>query len=303
MIKLFNFLRLKIMHNIGISFVRLNQYADAITSFEYILSEKNDYQAAFHLIVCHYALGDKEKMKKCFIKLLDVQYEDLFEEKYLHHADEDDPMVNLLIEAVKNDKLRKIEKNQLNELQWAILTGAKLIAPVIGDNFSRGYEWCVEQIRNSPSYSSLANDLEINKAVKHLKKREFNEAITTLKSFEKRDNKSASTAATNLSFLYYLQSELSLAEKYADNGIEADRYNSGALVNKGNCCFKRGDYEKAKEYYREAVVNDSGHVEAIYNLALTNKKLGNYEVAIDYLYKLQSIVKNHPHILFQLANM
>ena len=291
------------MQNIGLSFVRLNQFADAITSFEYIMSEKIDSLTAFHLILCNYALGDRHQMKQSFSKLLEVLSEDLFEDKYTTHSGiEDDLHNHLLMEVIKNDELRQLEKQSRQELEWHILTSAKLIAPVIGDTFSQGYEWCVEQIRNS-SYSHLANDLEINKAVKHLRKREFNEAIVTLKSFEKRDNRSASTAATNLSFLYLLQNDLSMAEKYADDAINANRYNSGALVNKGNTYYKNNDFERAKEYYKEAVNNDSQCLEAIYNLGLAFKKLGLYEDALDYLFKLHALTKRHPHILYQIANM
>lgn len=42
-------------------------------------------------------------------------------------------------------------------------------------------------------------------------------------------------AATNLSFLYFLEAEHVNAEKYADIAVKADRYNARALVNKGNC--------------------------------------------------------------------
>lgn len=291
------------MHNIGLAFVKLNQYADAITSFEYIMSERSDLTTGLHLIVSHFALGDREKMKRCFIKLLEVNSEDLFEDKYAFKGDDDeDPMNNLLLEAIKNDDLSKLEREKRRDAEWSILTSAKLIAPVIGDNFTQGYEWCLEQIRNS-SYSDLANSLEINKAVKHLRKREFDEAINTFKSFEKKESKSASTAATNLSFLYLLQNELIQAEKYADDAINSDRYNPGALVNKGNCFYKQSDFLRAKEYYKEALVNDSGCLEAIYNLALTYKKLSDYDNALDLLYKMQTLTKKHPHVLYQIANM
>ena len=39
-----------------------------------------------------------------------------------------------------------------------------------------------------------------------------------------------------------------------------------ALVNKGNVIFKKGDYEKAREFFREALQNDSSCIEALYNL-------------------------------------
>ena len=37
-------------------------------------------------------------------------------------------------------------------------------------------------------------------------------------------------------------------------------------MNKGNVIFKKGDYEKAREFFREALQNDSSCIEALYNL-------------------------------------
>ena len=41
----------------------------------------------------------------------------------------------------------------------------------------------------------------------------------------------ASTAATNLSFLYFLQEDSETAEKYAELAKETDSYNAAAFVN------------------------------------------------------------------------
>ena len=61
-------------------------------------------------------------------------------------------------------------------------------------------------MRSSP-YVDLSHDLEIDKAIMYLRRKDFQKAAEALKSFEKKDNsKVASTAATNLSFLYYLVS-------------------------------------------------------------------------------------------------
>lgn len=49
----------------------------------------------------------------------------------------------------------------------------------------------------------------------------------------------------------------------------ADRYNPAALNNKGNTVFSRQDYEKAAEFYKEALRNDSSCTEALYNLGTT----------------------------------
>lgn len=61
------------MENIGILFVKMGKYSDAITSFEYIMGEYPDFKTGLNLILCFYALGDKEKMKNSFKKLVDIR--------------------------------------------------------------------------------------------------------------------------------------------------------------------------------------------------------------------------------------
>jgi intraflagellar transport protein 88 len=299
------FLRMEIMKNIGLAFVKLNQFTDAITSFEYIMSEKADHRTALHLIVCHYAVNDRESMKKSFTDLLDVHSKKRKAQLESPSSDEEtdaDAGHQFLAEVIRSDRLRLQENERRQEEEWCILTAAKLISPVITDSISSGFQWTVDCIRNA-GCSDLADDLEISKAVKHLKKREFSHAIETLKRFEKKDGRSAATAATNLSFLYLLQNEVSQAEKYADEAIESDRYNVGALVNKGNCLFRKNELHKAQDYYREALNQETTCPEALYNLMISCKKLGQADHALESALKLNYIIKNHPYFLFQMANM
>ena len=65
-----------------------------------------------------------------------------------------------------------------------------------------GYDWCVDAIKNS-EYARLAGDLEVNKAVMFLKQGQLTEAIETLKNLDK-ETTMATSAAINLSFIYYL---------------------------------------------------------------------------------------------------
>lgn len=60
------------MQNIGVVFVKMGQYSDAITSFEHIMSESPNLKTSFNLILCYFAIGDREKMKKSFQKLIMV---------------------------------------------------------------------------------------------------------------------------------------------------------------------------------------------------------------------------------------
>ncbi|CAD5117479.1 DgyrCDS6248 [Dimorphilus gyrociliatus] len=296
-------MRIKVMHNISVSFVKLGQYNDAVTSLEVIMQEEPDMRTGLNLVLCYFALGDKEKMKKTFQRMLTVDLKIDDDEKYAPHPD--DAQHTLILEVIKNDSLRQIERERRNTAERCIKTAAKLISPAIEHSFTAGYDWCMDQVKTS-NFMELAHDLEIDKAIGYLKKKDFAQAVDALKSFEKKDTKVACTAATNLSFLYYVsgeESDLNQADKYADLALTADKYNPPALVNKGNIYFKRRDYEKAREFYKEALQNDSSCVEALYNAGLCNKKLKRYRDALDSFYKLHSILRNNGQVLFQIADL
>ncbi|KAM5288666.1 intraflagellar transport protein 88 homolog isoform 9-T9 [Ctenodactylus gundi] len=214
----------------------------------------------------------------------------------------DDPHTNLVIEAIKNDHLRQMERERKTMAEKYIMTAAKLIAPVIETSFAIGYDWCVEVVKAS-QYVELANDLEINKAITYLRQKDFNQAVDTLKMFEKKDSRVKSAAATNLSFLYYLENEFAQASSYADLAVNSDRYNPSALTNKGNTIFANGDYEKAAEFYKEALRNDSSCTEALYNIGLAYKKLNRLDDALDCFLKLHAILRNSAQVLYQIANV
>ena len=59
----------------------------------------------------------------------------------------------------------------------------------------------------------LSAELEITKAISYLKIKEFKKAVQALKQFERDDSKMQSAAATNLSFLYFLESQFAQADK------------------------------------------------------------------------------------------
>ncbi|KAB1267506.1 Intraflagellar transport protein 88-like protein [Camelus dromedarius] len=293
-------MRIKIMQNIGVTFIKTGQYSDAINSFEHIMSMAPSLKAGFNLILSYFAVGDREKMKKAFQRLIAVPLEIDEDDKYISPSD--DPHTNLVIEAIKNDHLRQMERERKATAEKYIMTAAKLIAPVIEASFAVGYDWCVEVVKAS-QYVELANDLEINKAITYLRQKDFNQAVETLKMFEKKDSRVKSAAATNLSFLYFLENEFAQASSYADLAVNSDRYNPSALTNKGNTVFANGDYEKAAEFYKEALRNDSSCTEALYNIGLAYKKLNRLDEALDCFLKLHAILRNSAQVLYQIASV
>lgn len=290
-------LRIKIMHNIALVFIKMGQYEEAITSLEYIMSEQANHRAGLHLVICCRALEDKERMRTSFALLLGVPLDLEDDEKY--SPEQDNPEDIIIAAAIRNDDLHIYEMNKRADAEYCILTAAKIVAPLIEDNFSAGYDYCVEAIKGS-EYARLAGELEINKAVMFLKQRHLPEAIETLKAFDKESN-IATSAATNLSFIYYLQGDFESAEKYGEIVKISDGYNAGGFVNLGACALARGNLDQARNYFMSALECDPSSIEALYNLGLVLKKQGHYEESLECFQKFTGSLALLPSVIYQIA--
>ena len=286
-------IRYKIMRNIGNSFVRLGQFQDAIASFEQIMDGSPDLQTGFNLVLCHYAAGEKERMRKAFSQLLSV--------RELGMEDED-ALEAQLDDVLQEDGLKEQLRAKQRQGNKYIAVAAKLLAPVIEDDIVAGFNWVGEVLR-SQSQAALATEIEIAKALYFMRSKEFDKAIEVLKSYEKKDTNLVAQAATNLSFIYFHEADYQNAVKYADIAMKHNRYNAKALVNKGNCMFMRNDLEHARSMYQEAMGAEADCLEAIYNLGVVNKRLGEHPQALGLFEKLHTIIPNSVEVMWQIADL
>jgi intraflagellar transport protein 88 len=292
-------LRHKISRNIANAFVKMGQFQDAIDSYDSVIAGSPDIQTAFNLLLCLYARGDKEKMKKHFTKMLSIPIPGMTEDDE-EKASESIAGGNALVDRI--DSLREELQRRHELANDMILAASRLIAPVIEDSkddWILGYKWVMDQLR--PEYDLVSSKLEVDLAMMYMKKRRFDDAIEVLKAFEKKDPGLRAMAGTNLSFIYFLEGDYNQAEKHADFAIKSDRYNAKGLVNKGNTLFMMGEYGKAKEYYLEAIGVEADCVEAIFNLGICNLKTSAVAEAHQAFDKLFVILPNAPEALFQLG--
>uniref|UniRef100_A0A1I7XXS8 Intraflagellar transport protein 88 homolog n=1 Tax=Steinernema glaseri TaxID=37863 RepID=A0A1I7XXS8_9BILA len=285
--------RVKMMNNIGVAFIKLGNYSEALDTFEHSLNDRADYTTALNLILTAYCLDNVEKMREAFQKLLDVPLMIEDEPKY---GEQD----VLLAQAISNDALRQWERQRKQYAERTILTAARIISPAIAPSFSEGYAWCVEAIKQS-IYAPLATELEMNKAVELLRHGDVAGASDVLLVFNNKENKVASAAANNLAFLNLLQGKLEEAGQFADQALSVDRYNASALVNRGNVFYVQGELDRALQFYKEALSVDSSCVQALYNIGLVSRHQGNVEKALDAFYKLHHMLLNNVQVLCQLA--
>jgi intraflagellar transport protein 88 len=288
-------LRYKIIRNIGNAFVKLGQFQDAIESYETIVNGNADMQTAFNMLLCLFARGDIEKMKKHFLKMLSIPVVGMTEE------DEDRATGDQNID--QEDSLKSELHKRLELSNERVLMAARLIAPAIDDkrDWENGYKWVIDQLRTD--YENVLSKFEIDLSMMFMKKRRYEDAISVLKSFERKDRSLRAIAGTNLSFIYFLEGDFHQAEKHADAAIKSDRYNAKALVNKGNCLFVSGELSRAREMYLEAVGVEADCVEAIYNLGLVNLKLNNLQEAQSAFDKLNTSMPAIPEALYHLGQI
>jgi len=157
---------------------------------------------------------------------------------------------------------------------------SKLVGPyIVEGSILAGYDYVLECLKTA-NIPEVESEMLITKSVYYIKNKEIDTAIESLKSFEKKDKNMMAIASNNISFLYFLERDIDSADTFADVAIKHDRYNSKALVNKGNCLFMNEDFEKAKEFYLEAIGAEADCIEAIYNLALVYKCQGYYNEAL-----------------------
>ncbi|KAL3662972.1 hypothetical protein V7S43_011916 [Phytophthora oleae] len=303
--------RYKIKRNIGAAQIKLGHYQDAAATFEDVMEGNADFQSGFNLIICYYAIGEHEKMRRGFTNLITIPMEGMSDEddeesglaNESKHNDDDHTSSKEHLHSLKTDGLKAEIRARRKKAMEYILVAAKLCAPALDKkDWLAGFTWVIDALKQE-NHESLASEMEICKAHWFLKEKEFDKAIEVLKAFEKKDPAHKAMAATNLSYLYFVEGDTAQADKYASLAVRHQRYNAKALVNKGNCLYVKNECERAKELFLEAIGVEADCIEAIYNLGLVNIKMGVLNEALQAFEKLHSIVPSNTEVLYQIANL
>ena len=337
--------RAKITRNVACAFARMGQYTDAASTFEDVADlnaaaaatssvdgEKRkspDVVTLFNLVVCHYAVGDAEKMRRAFLALLSLR---------AYESDEDDEPIAAIdatftefsadVDALRKtaetgDALRAELRDRRRAARDVIMRAARLIGPEIAATSELGYAMLADEMRKA-GYVSLANELELAKALGYLRLKStasgggaFEEGRATLTAFETKDDPAArGGAAANLAFLYLQEGDAEKAASFANAAVAHDKYDARALVNKGCVLLHRGDEKSlvvAVACFEDALELEADCVEAQYDLGLARKRLGDVPAAIAAFEKVKDTVPDvndsnasagaHVEALYQIADL
>jgi intraflagellar transport protein 88 len=237
-------------------------------------------------------LGEKEKMRTWFERLLMIDIPGVEEEEHEELMQMKEKAEKGLKEA---DPLRDYLTQKKKEALQYVSSAAKLVAPIIEGDIFLGYDYVIKALR-AASLPEVESEMEIQKAIHFIKNKEIEQAIESFKIM-------MAMASNNISFLYFLENDFKLAEQFADLAIQHDRYNSKALVNKGNCLFVNEEYDRSKEFFLEAIGVEADCIEAIYNLGLVYKRLGYYNESLQAFEKLHTIIPNSYEVIYQIAHV
>ncbi|CAF4758716.1 unnamed protein product, partial [Rotaria sp. Silwood2] len=175
---------LKIRQNIAATHILMGQYAEAAQAYELTMQEKPNYRSGFNLLLCYHTIGQRDKTRQAFNDLLKIPFSSS-EDDYPVSARKEDRQAILVSEAIRDDQLTQMERKRRRLAEHIIVTAAKIIGNNSDGDFVNGYEWCIEQVRNS-TYLELANGLEIQKAIAYLREDNFSKVKAKQKKINKR---------------------------------------------------------------------------------------------------------------------
>lgn len=106
-------------------------------------------------------------------------------------------------------------------------------------------------------------------------------------------------------FPQFQKKDIATAETYAETAKKIDSYCPAAFINSGVCNLLKNDLETAKLMFFNALDIDSTSFEALYNIGLIFKKLGDHNNSLLYFRKIISNLghEQHPEVLYQIASL
>jgi len=278
-----NRLKARFHHCCGVAQIRQGQFHQALSSFSAASKCDPNIKTGFNLVLCHSILSSIEDLREAYSRMLLVKPPTSISE-----MSESDILGNQL----------HVERREQVRL---VMLASRLVAQKFEKDWSEGYDFVMSKLKSS-KYQEAAGEFEITYALAHLNHRNAEKAIEMLRQIRRKDPALMALAATNLSYLYFLEQDYENADKYADIALSHDKYNAQALVNKGNCFMQNDREEEARDHYLEAIGVEADCVEALYNLGIVSKFTGQYEEALQVFEKLNRIIPKSPEVAFEISD-
>ena len=150
-------MKLKIKKNVGLALIKQKRFGKAIEMYEDILNDTPDFDVGFNLIVCLYALGEKEKMRTWFERLLMIDIPGVEEEEQEQLMQMKEKTEKGLKEA---DPLRDYLTQKKKEALHYVSSAAKLVAPIIQSDIFQGFDYVIGALK-AANLPEVESEMEI----------------------------------------------------------------------------------------------------------------------------------------------
>jgi tetratricopeptide (TPR) repeat protein len=194
---------------------------------------------------------------------------------------------------------KKIKRPRLITISYSVNGGwTPLKYKYLGDEIA--YYFSPQHFKKRLKRSLKASNY-FNQFTSTGKKGYYKKAITLDSTYRAADN--------NYGPLYLSLGKLSLAKKEFLKILKVDPKNPGSLLGLGNCCLKRGDYKKAKKYFRSSLNSNNNKLfsetrkRALLGLAKSEFNLQNFKRAKNLLFRSRALRPLEPQSYYLLGSI
>lgn len=194
--------------------------------------------------------------------------------------------------------------NGINPPQYALKLGAEFRIPTLAHTVlpKTGYETELKEIQLELAKQPNNPDLLNQRAILHFKRNELNQAHSTLRRGI-RSSPNDSIIHNNLGFIYLIIEDDEHAQSEFELAIAHSKKSAIPHCNLGTLHMTTNKLNLAIKAFESALEADANLLDARYNLALANEKVGNVNAAQEQLRELNRLLSDDPEVASVLERL
>ena len=194
--------------------------------------------------------------------------------------------------------------NGIRPPQYALKLGAEFRIPTLTHIVlpKTGYETELKQIQSDLAQQPNNPDLLNQRAIIHFKRNELSQARSTLRQGIRAASKNGSLH-NNLGFIHLIIEDNRRAQSEFELAITHSEKSAIPHCNLGTLYMTMNKLNLAIKAFESALEVDANLLDAKYNLALANEKVGNVSVAREQLRELNQLSSDDPEVASALERL
>ena len=194
--------------------------------------------------------------------------------------------------------------NSIHPPQYALKLGGEFRIPTLTHTVlsKTGYETELKQIQSELANQPNNPDMLNQRAIIHFKRNELNQARSTLRQGIRSAPKNGSLH-NNLGFIYLIVEDDRRAQSELELAITHSEKSAIPHCNLGTLYMTTNKLNLAIQAFESALEADANLLDAKYNLALANEKVGNVNVAREQFHELNQFLSDDPEVASALERL